>query len=77
MKKLFYIICIVLFLTSCGKNKNDNGALITDNGIFYNLELVDVCFDGETHQYVKYKNCYGQSLSHWEGCKYCKAMKGE
>lgn len=75
MKKLFYIICAVLFLTSCDKNKNDNGALITDNGVCYSLELVDVCLNNETHQYVLYKHRYGGSFSHWEGCKYCKQIK--
>lgn len=75
MKNLFYIICVVLFLTSCDENKNDNGAPIIGNGMYYDISLVDVCFDDETHQYVLYEHRYGGSFSHWEGCKYCKQIK--
>jgi len=42
--------------------------------------LIDLTFEGETHQYVLY--LHGEytdhsrgSLSHWEGCKYCKEQK--
>jgi hypothetical protein len=38
--------------------------------------LVDITFEGETHQYVLYRtgrhDDASGSLTHWEGCKYCK-----
>lgn len=38
--------------------------------------LVDLTFNGETHEYVFYHRNFGDSseggLAHWEGCKYCK-----
>lgn len=75
MKKLLYIICAIFLLSSCTRNKNENGAFTTDTGLYYSLGLVDICFDNETHQYVMYKDDYGKSLSHWAGCKYCKQLK--
>lgn len=37
------------------------------------VHIVDLTFDGETHQYV-YTGGNGKSLDiggHWKGCKYC------
>lgn len=72
MKHLFYIICTLVLLTGCSRIENENSTLTEDHGINFHLGLVDVQFNGETHEYVQYKNGYGRSLSHWEGCKYCK-----
>lgn len=74
MKIIFYIICTTLLLTSCVEaNKNGNNTFTTDDeSPYYVLKVIDVTHEGETHQYVKYKNGYSGSLCHWEGCKFCK-----
>lgn len=44
-------------------------------------ELIDITFNGETHEYVKYLDGGGDhqygSLTHWAGCKYCKNKSNE
>lgn len=39
--------------------------------------LIELTFDGETHEYVFYEKGYEGSLSHWEGCKYCKQQNNK
>lgn len=46
----------------------------TSKNVQEHSEIVDLTFDGETHEYVYFYNIAGSmgSLTHWAGCKYCK-----
>lgn len=35
------------------------------------IQIIDITFNGETHQYIEIKNNYHYNLVHWEGCS-CK-----
>jgi len=77
MKKILVFFIIVLCLSSCSFNRTDDGAITTTKPAVgpVHLELIDVEFRGERHEYVRYHSGHGRSLSHWEGCKYCKERK--
>ena len=78
MKKFVILLFAVLALCAYGCSGTSDGASInldTDNMIVSGAgryALIELTFNGETHEYVIYRSGYSGSVSHWEGCKYCK-----
>jgi len=76
MKKILLVLAAIL-VTGCGEPEYIDSRL-TDDPKMKEISvskfsvLVDLTFEGESHQYVFYEKGYEGSLSHWEGCKYCK-----
>ena len=76
---IFCIVIAVLCCTSCCEftmtDEEYREHKCTDGA-----HLVDLTFNGETHEYVFWEYGFGEnlrgSLSHWAGCKYCKNKEG-
>lgn len=75
------LVLLAMVLPSCMSEQEYKRSLLQqfENSVESDCKLVDITFDGETHQYILYRtgtyvsseNSTG-SLSHWAGCKYCK-----
>ena len=83
MNKILIIFLLMgLMLTGCeqrtGSLTKDDSPIqcevIAGNGSFEGpeLEIMEITYNGETHEYLHFCAAYEGSLSHWEGCKYCK-----
>ena len=75
----FLVITLILFSTACYALfcSDDSPNTIQNNrfAIDLKVQVVDIKFHNETHQYIQYrtsgfKNSF--QLTHWEGCKYCQ-----
>lgn len=70
MKKLFLIILAVttVFTTvSCDRiTKYDSQQVLSG------IKLVDLTFEGHTHQFTFSHTLYDTELDHWPSCKYCE-----
>jgi len=81
MKKILIFIIGLVCLCSCtivNRTQNEKNVGISDNtSARSHIKLVNIEFNGEVHEYVFMEYGYGKSLSHWEGCKYCKESKKE
>lgn len=73
MKKLIMIVAATLMLAGCDK-PTQQGSMITTEGetLVHKVRLYTIEFRGEKHEYVYWADGYAGSLSHWEGCRYCK-----
>ena len=73
MKKLFIIILTVtasIFTTvSC-----DHGGIMDYDSrqVLSGIKLVDLTFEGHTHQFTFSHTLYDTELDHWPSCKYCE-----
>lgn len=82
MKKLLLLVLAAILVTDCGEPEYIDSRL-TDDPKMKEISvskfsvLVDLTFEGESHQYVFYEKGYKGSLSHWEGCKYCKQQNNK
>lgn len=84
MKKNIIIMCIAAccLFTGC-EPKPTPEAIRAKHSKQVNerCELIDITFNGETHEYVKFLDGGGDhqygSLTHWAGCKYCKNKSNE
>ena len=66
---------ILLSVSSCGyedPRSPDASTGLKEEFVARHTSLVDLTYDGETHQYVFFMVGYEGSVSHWAGCKYCK-----
>ena len=72
MKKLFIIILAItaVFTTvSC----NHSGIMDYDSRqVLSGIKLVDLTFEGHTHQFTFSHTLYDTELDHWPSCKYCE-----
>lgn len=75
MKKILVLILGIVLCTGCSYTDHIDGGMRKIGLAPANLELHDVTFNGETHEYVLFYNpISGEigSMTHWEGCKYCE-----
>lgn len=84
MKKLILGFVVCCFMVACGPRvKPTPEAIRAKHSKLVNecCELIDITFNGETHEYVKYLEGGGDrqygSLTHWAGCKFCKERSTE
>ena len=45
---------------------------VTRNSINDIYVIVEVTYNGETHEYLQFDSGPQGGISHWEGCRYCK-----
>lgn len=69
MKKFVILLFAALILCACNV---DSEKVIHSDFCVGHLRIIELTFNGETHEYVLYDTGYRGSVSHWEGCKYCK-----
>lgn len=71
MKKLFIItvlaITTILTTVSC-----DRITEYDSRQVLSGIKLVELTFEGHTHQYVFSHTLYDTTLDHWPSCKYCE-----
>ena len=75
MKKLFFIILAVMaaMFTTVSCNQTTDGIIDYDSRqTLSRLKLVELTFEGHTHQYVFSHSIYDTQLDHWPSCKYCE-----
>lgn len=74
MKKLFIIIlAVTAVFTTVSCNQNTGGIIDYDSRqTLSRLKLVELTFEGHTHQYVFSHSIYDTQLDHWPSCKYCE-----
>ena len=69
-------ISITFIVSSCVDKSPEQVKREKENTAQKRSTLVDITFNGETHEYVFYNRSLGDSsegsLAHWAGCKYCK-----
>lgn len=73
MKKLFIIILAItaIFTTvSCNQTFGDSMSDYERQREQYAFKLIELTFEGHTHQFVFGRNLY--ELDHWPSCKYCE-----
>ena len=77
MKRNIFFATVALFChASCVQMTPAEMRAERSNKVQGHSYLVDITFNGETHEYVRfdmYEDGHATgSLSHWAGCKYCK-----
>lgn len=74
MKKLFIIILTVTAVfTTVSCNQTTGGIIDYDSRqVLSRIKLVELTFEGHTHQYVFSHTLYDTTLDHWPSCKYCE-----
>ena len=72
MKKFFIII--VLAVTAILTVSCDHGGIIDYDSrqVLSGIKLVELTFEGHTHQFVFSHSLYDTELDHWPSCKYCE-----
>lgn len=64
----------MLCLVGCTPNGYDRA--FGDNSIQLEVQkyskVIELTFEGETHQYIIFKDYYCTGLTHLPNCKYCK-----
>ena len=73
MKKLFIIIlAVTAVFTTVSCDQTSGGIKDYDaQQVLSKLKLVELTFEGQSHQFVFHHNLYDTELSHWPSCKYC------
>ena len=84
MKKLILGFVACCFMAACGPMEKPTPEAIRakhSKWVNEHCELIDITFNSETHEYVKFLDGGGDhqygSLTHWAGCKYCKNKSNE
>ena len=73
MKKIIAIVIGLLLLCSCTVTiTTDDGKSKSSIEVQKHSELVEIEFDGHTHEFVRYSMGYEGGMAHWPDCKYCK-----
>lgn len=79
---LGFVVCC--FMAACGPMEKQTPEAIRaqhSKQVKDRCELIDITFNGETHEYVRYLDGLGDhqygSLTHWAGCKFCKEHSTE
>lgn len=72
MKKILIFVAFILCLSGCDYRTEEQRSELKRNYVQRNSSLIEITFNDETHEYVDYIDGYRGSLSHWEGCRYCK-----
>ena len=75
MKKLFIIIILAVtaVFTTVSCDQTSGGIKDYDaRQVLSKLKLVELTFEGRSHQFVFHHNLYDTELSHWPSCKYCE-----
>ena len=65
------MLAVTMCFASCNIS-DEEARRKTSSGVQSHTKLIDVTFNGETHEYVYFIGGYQGSIAHWEGCKYCK-----
>lgn len=82
MKKLILGFVACCFMVACGPKPTPEAIRARHSEwVKERCELIDITFNGETHEYVRYLDGYSDnqygSLTHWAGCKFCKERSTE
>ena len=78
MKNRIIILCFAIccLFTACNTLTSEDRKKLNSDQVQNVSTLVELTFNGETHEYVWYHQHTGQcgmaSVAHWAGCKYCK-----
>lgn len=74
MKKILIIIVLAvtaILTVSC--NQSSGGIIDYDSRqVLSGIKLVELTFEGHTHQFTFSHTLYDTELDHWPSCKYCE-----
>ena len=74
MKKffIFIILAVTAVFTTVSCDQTSGGIIDYDSRqVLSGIKLVDLTFEGHTHQFVFSHSLYDTALDHWPSCKYC------
>ena len=74
MKKffIFIILAVTAVFTTVSCDQTSGGIIDYDSRqVLSGIKLVDLTFEGHTHQFVFSHSLYDTELDHWPSCKYC------
>ena len=75
MKKffIFIVLAVTAILATVSCNQTSGGIIDYDSRqVLSGIKLVELTFEGHTHQYVFSHSLYDTELDHWPSCKYCE-----
>lgn len=74
MKKILGILITIILLMSCSDSEEEQikhrQAFVQNHTIMIEME-----FNGNTHEFVWYASGYTAGLAHWPDCKYCNSKQ--
>ena len=75
MKKVLDILVAIFFLMSCSDSDREEQIKQYQVMIQKHTKLIEMEFNGSTHEFVWYGSGYAAGLAHWPDCKYCNSKQ--
>lgn len=74
MKKFFIIIVLAvmaILTVSCNQTSGGSMSDYEEQRVQSDFSLIELSFEGHSHQFVFYHGLYDTTIDHWPSCKYC------
>jgi len=75
MKKVLSILVTIILLMGCSDYSEEEQIKRHQTFIQNHTIMIEMEFNGNTHEFVWYASGYTAGLAHWPDCKYCNSKQ--